>query len=185
MGNVLKWLTLAVSLLIVVILIVNVFGIQKTGKQLFDTGMDMLTENTAGLSESNYTQYDGSTVDGRRVIDLIKNNWVADNTVSICVCTKDGNNIMYDHDGVVFGSIADLKGFPTVDARNQPFANNVSTVKGCTITNNSGIATYDVNTGYGDANLNAAGYINASAPFKGSIQRDGNDNIRVITFIQK
>ena len=185
MENVLKFVLLAVGIIIVAVLVINGLSLLTTGKNMFDLGMGMLTDSTAELSETNFTQYENSTIDGGRVTALIKKYWSADNMICICVSTKDGANIMYDHDGAIIPTIADLKGFPTVDAKKQPFASNAATsIIGCKFGDTS-VATYDENTGYGANDLGALGYINRNAPFKGSIQRDQNDNIRVITFVQQ
>ena len=100
MEVVLKALILGVSLLIVVLLIINAISVQKTSKNIFDLGMDLLTSNTAELSETGITQYNNAIIDGSRVTELIKSYWQTDNSVAVTVCTKDGQNIMYDHDEI-------------------------------------------------------------------------------------
>jgi len=180
-----KFIIFAVGVMITAVLVIVAITVYRHGKSVYDNGISALTESTAELGETGYTQYDGGIIDGTQAATLIKNNWQPDNQVAICICTKDGYNIMYDHDGAAFSGIGDLKGFPTVDAKKQTLADNIGSIKKCAAGNAAGIDTYDETTGYSSSNMSSKGYINPNASFKGSIQRDSNNNIRCITFVQK
>lgn len=184
MESVLKALILGVSLLIVVLLIINAISVQKTSKNIFDLGMDLLTSNTAELSETGITQYNNAIIDGSRVTELIKSYWQTDNSVAVTVCTKDGQNIMYDHDGATYQLLGSLNGMPSADAKGQSLANPKSSIRQASLASHAEIETYDESNGYASSNPSAKGYINMNAQFKGSIQRDSNNTIRSIIFVQ-
>lgn len=185
MGNVLKFLILGVGLLIVVLLIISVISVQKTGKNIFDLGMDLLTSSTSELSETGVTQYNNAYIDGSRLSELIKIYWQPDNSIAVTVCTKDGHNIMYDHDGATYTLLGALNGMPSSDAKGQSLANAKSAIRQASLSTHTEIETYDEVNGYGSTNPSAKGYINLNAQFKGSVQRDSNNTIRGITFVQQ
>lgn len=199
MENVLKFVLLAVGLIIVGILIANVVSIYTTGKSILDLGKNLLSNSTATFTDVDKTQYEDSTVNGSQVVDLIKQYWVDGNTVAILVCTKDGACVMYDYSGGTSnsGTLPNLAGFPTNDACSSGLAADI--VNKVTVINNTGVtkqgtngpdasnSTFDANTGYSaTANTGTKGYINrTTGVFQGKVQYDNNGNIRCLTFVQK
>lgn len=192
MDVIIKYLLLAVSLIIAAVFIANVVSLYTTGKSLLDNGKSLINENTSTFTDVDKTQYEGSTVNGSQVADLIKKYWADSNTVAICVCTKDGTNIMYDYSGSTYAELNNLTGFPTNDAANNALASAISSgsgtskIKQCSMSRHADVDTYDANTGYKDSATPCAGYINRSTGiFKGKVQYDVNNNIRCITLIQQ
>lgn len=87
---------LAVGVLVLALFVGAVVGLVKLSQNLNNKGTAMLQKGTAQLMEFEYTQYDEKIITGSEVIALIKQYWVADNTIAILVCTRDGMDAMYD-----------------------------------------------------------------------------------------
>ena len=191
MENVLKFVLLAVGVIFVAILIANAVSLYTTGKSLLDMGKNLLHANTSTFTEVGKTQYEDSSVNGSQVVELIKQYWVDSNEVAICVCTKDGTDIMYDYSGDTYKQLNDLTGFPTSDAKGNALAGLDqlnSRILQCSIGEKSaGVTTFDSNLGYKEPKQHGGkGVINrTSGIFKGKVQYDVNDNIRCITFVQQ
>lgn len=192
--------TVAIVVVIVAVLAVAVFALVNTGQGLLSTGKGQINESLKNYSEVSYTQYDGAVVSGTQVISEIKNNWKGSNTVSVTVCTKDGYNINYDYSGTNWAMIASASdedgkaiksNFPSDSKGAALTTNGTAGAAGALIsytasTNSSTVQVGNKNAGYdAGSSTSAHGYISRNANFSGTIHRDRNGNVRMITFVQE
>lgn len=199
MDNALRMIILAVGVIITAALIATVVLIQNQGTGIMNQGKTMLTSSLESYTDAEKTQYDGAVVTGSQVIQQIEQYWNAGNTTAILVCTKDGANIMYDYDGNTFAlldksysgaSDPALATFPSNDATKDDKwlkSGNISKCNHCDEGKSpDGVETYDSTRGYNGAAATAKGFINeTTGTFIGSCQRDANDAVRCITFVQQ
>ncbi len=189
MENGLKMILLAVGVIITAVLIATVVLIQNQGTGIMNQGKSMLSSSLESYTDAEKTQYDGSLVTGTQVIQQIEQYWNAGNTTAILVCTKDGTSVMYDFDGNSHDILDTLTNFPATDATKNKNYCTKSNIKKCYFNEDTaptGVETYDKVRGYNGAAATAKGFINeTTGSFLGSCQKDSNDAIRCITFVQQ
>ncbi len=120
MDSALKLLVLGVGALMTAVLIMGGVTLMSSGQSAMNQGTGMLDTSLSAYSDVDKTQYEGASVSGSQVVELIKTYWVKDNTCAILVSTKDGANVLYDYSGytaLLVGSKADeLTNWPTATA---------------------------------------------------------------------
>lgn len=190
-----KIILLAVALIICAGIVAAVMVVYNMGQNALKSGQQTLTDQLAELSASKYDTYDGMSLDGNSVVQLI-NSTFDDTEIEAVVCTKDGNNLVYnttlfDTTGYIISSGADgtagtdddeaLSNKPTYDALHKTFAEDGGNASPLRPATGLMIATgYDITVP-----VNTPGYIASAATFNVSVQKNTNGIVRRITFIQQ
>lgn len=96
MENALKFVLLAVGLIIVVALVGYGFSLTSVGQNLLNGGMSQLTATTATMADMDKQLYDNTTVTGKEVVTAIKK--YNDGGCLVIVITKVGGAVVYSSD---------------------------------------------------------------------------------------
>lgn len=217
MENSVDFMKLGVVLAIVAALIASVLIVFNLGKTKVTTATESLTKATSDLEDSDLTVYDGTSIQGSEVINVI-NKYKEEPTFYINVVKKSqkesaaykayGLGMLYGHAGNNTG----VKFIPKVGSSvtDEVSMNDTSNLavklelktpsdvdgdvpKGC-IASKTTAAT---DTTAGSTTLAYAKeynttwtsdkewYIPEGKVFKGSIQRDSDGNITLVTFVQQ
>ncbi len=196
MENAMKIVLLAVTVIIVAVLIVAAFSLVNSGQSLLSTGKSQINNSMRDYGDALYAQYDAAVIAGTQVISAIKTDWKAENQIATLVCTKDGASYLYDYSGTVSSMCStgnndgativanlpnDCGGTSLVNGNKLAGGVKISTAGG-----GGGNAVFKVNTGYNEgAKSQEVGFITRNADFRGTISRDRNGNIRLLTFVQQ
>lgn len=161
MDNALKGILLAVGVVITCVVIGLAFYYSRESKNLSAKASGDLNELTSEFDDPQKLTFDGMVVTGREVINQIE-KYATDDTTLIRVIHKDGTQDLYGTAGVAY--CADAAALA---------AGTETTVTGVTD------VTYDRTQ-----SANADTFINESGNFVGSIQRNADNVITMITFLQ-
>lgn len=114
----------AVGLLLAVLFVSALVMAANQGLGLFNKGLSQSTKLVADFDDIDKQKYDGMTVMGDQVVEVIKNFW-DDPTCEVLVCTLDGVNAVYNvesSDGTYTVPISEvLTGMPTADSKGRVF----------------------------------------------------------------
>lgn len=216
MENSVDFMKLGVVLAIVAALIASVLIVFNLGKTKITTATESLTKATSDLEDSELTVYDGTSIQGSEVINVI-NKYKEEPTFYINVVKKSqkesdaykayGLGMLYGHagnnEGVKFipkvgssvtdeVSMKDTASFTAKFELKTPADTDTDVPKGCVASK-----IPDGNTTGGKTTLAYAKeyigtwtsddewYIPEGKVFKGSIQRDSDGNITLVTFVQQ
>lgn len=161
MDNALKGILLAVGVVITCVVIGLAFYYSRESKNLSAKASGDLNELTSEFDDPQKLTFDGMVVTGREVINQIE-KYATDDTTIIRVIHKDGTVDLYGTTGVAYcKDAADLAAGTEV-----------------TVTSVTDV-TYDRTQ---DANEGT--FINESGNFTGSVQRNADNVITMITFEQ-
>lgn len=182
-GKTSKFMTIAVEIMLLVLIIAIVIGLATKGKTKITEGSTALDSTMDSVNFSQYELYTNSYQSGSTVIRLI-NSTMSDSTVSILVSTKDGCNYIYNseaYDADTFKQLTNRATLLTTTDSVKPEDNNADAAvirdAPSELKNASG---YDITAG-----LDTKGYISANVQFYCTAQYDINDNLRVLTFVQQ
>lgn len=168
-----KLLHIAAAILITVVILSVGFTILSIGRSTWDSGNKELSQTLDDMTVSKFDIYDGATVLGSQVIDVI-NDTYADKNIEVVVKTNDGKITWYNTADVIFGD-DDL-----VDCTLVTKGENIE-VQAATgtplVTGHGYNKTLD--------NTATPGFILKTGRFTGSVQHDKNGSVRRITFEQK
>lgn len=203
-----KIIYVAVPIIVLVIVVAAVMTVARTGKTTFTDANSKLTDSLGSMNTGSYDLYDGAEVNGGTVIDVINETW-KDPNVEVCVSTANpagagAINIVYnyidptsaaDWDSTKTGAKpvtdrgTELSGMPAKLANGVAGPTGATTDKDvwfpCTETANSNVDATAYAAGYSkNPNSSAKGYISNTMKFTGSVQKDGNGDVRRITFVQ-
>lgn len=161
MDNALKGILLAVGVVITCVVIGIAFYYSRESKNLSAKASGDLNDLTSEFDDPQKLTFDGMTASGSEVINQIE-KYATDDTTVIRVIHKDNSIDLYGTAGVEFckDSAALAAGTETT----------VATVDG---------VTYDRTIDANDDN-----YINPKGNFTGSVQRNADRVITMITFLQ-
>lgn len=184
-----KLVQIGAAVLVTVLLIGVIVTVASEGKDTFSTGNDQLVDQTSSLSTGKYDINNNSVQAGGSVIQMINSTFREEN-LEVLVCTKDGNNYVYnsvllDAKGKII-STDSLTGMPTYDATGKPFnkadAGTGKSVAAITKASDKLMCS----TGYdSSADVSTAGYIASTSIFNCTVQKDVNGNVRRLTYVQK
>lgn len=175
MDNALKLLVLGVGALMTAVLIMSGVALMSSGQSAMNQGTGMLDTSMAAYSDVDKTQYEGASVSGSQVVELIKSYWQQGNTCAILVSTKDGANVLYDYSGytallVGRGDGDELTNWPTSTAGTKGTSFGSSTTEGIikTFGTESGTASAtspasDLKTGLTNSKLGKSLYKSGSS----------------------
>lgn len=196
----LKLLELAVGVLLLAIVIGVGITYATKGIAQNNKGGKMIDQQLSSLSSADKTVYDGGSFDGTGVQSTIA-KYATEADFVVIVSTKSNGNFMYSGDFANDGSTAEVatakanaeaaaaslweySGFPKADAAGVAIPTTQGTAQGTTTTTKfNGLqwsASYDGTLGSGDQ-----GYISSNASFVSSIQKDQNNDVKCITFVQQ
>ena len=216
MENSVDFMKLGVVLAIVAALIASVLIVFNLGKTKVTTATESLTKATSDLEDSDLTVYDGTSIQGAEVINVI-NKYKEEPTFYINVVKKSqkesaaykayGLGMLYghagNHSGVKFipkvgSSVTDEVSMnDTTDLvvkleLGSPADTDGDVPKGCVASKIPDGKTTDGKTTLAYAKeynttwtSDKEWYIPEGKVFKGSIQRDSDGNITLITFVQQ
>jgi len=206
MENSTKLILAGVSLMVVAVLVGVIMKFTNIGTDLTNKAGSSLQSSLEGLDDSDKSLYDNTVSSGDQVIAAI-GKYLADPQCKVIVCTKGTSGTacwqMYS-DTFKGGGISSTMttftttmkscvGFPTTDALGQPIGAADADSK----------AVAEALAGILDASVSAAGasnetggydattdssaqwYIAPSAQFKSTLQKDQNNAVRFITFVQQ
>lgn len=212
MENSAEAIKLGITILIVALLVGSALLVFRMGQSKITTATESLTKATSDLEDSDLIVYDGTSIQGSEVINVI-NKYKEEPTFYINVVKKSqkesdlykayGLGMLYGHAGKNSG----VKFIPKVgssvtkevsmDATSDlavklelktPADTDGDVPKGCvaakTTTEGKTILAYakEYNTTWTSAK---EWYIPEGKAFKGSVQRDSDGNITLITFVQQ
>ena len=212
MENSVEFMKLGVVLAIVAALIASVLIVFNLGKTKITTATESLTKATSDLEDSDLTVYDGTSIQGSEVINVI-NKYKEEPTFYINVVKKSqkesaaykayGLGMLYGHAGNHSG----VKFIPKVGSTKTEEVSMESAAdialgtlsegggdvpKGCVASKTPDDKTSDGKTTLayakeyiGTWTSDNEWYIPEGKVFKGSIQRDSDGNITLITFVQQ
>jgi hypothetical protein len=162
MDNALKGIMLAVGVVITCVVIGLAFYYSRESKNLSSKASGDLNDLTSEFDDPEKQTFDGMTVTGREVIQQIE-KYSTDDTVVIRVIHKNNAVDLYGKTGVKY------------------CADQTALAAGTETT----IATVDAVT-YNRSNTStSAKYINPSGKFVGSVQRNADNVVTMITFMQE
>ena len=203
MDNAGHGITIAVAVFIAAILVSLAIWAVTKGTSVFNGATANLDASLASLNNADKKLYDGTPMSGTDVIDCI--NKYKDTELYVVVNTRDGSAYIYN--GLFDPNLADaatiasdakevnvmlweLGGWPAnywgSDSAAHPIETALASGASADSTPRFGSLTvapkgiYDATSTSG-----TAGYLSPNASFTSSLQVDANNDVRVITFIQK
>jgi hypothetical protein len=195
MDNAIKIVILAVSVIIISVLVVAAFSLVNSGQSLLSVGQSQVNASVQEFSDLAVTQFVGAGNSGYDVILAANSHWKVNDDVMVVVCTKDGAIRIYDYNGLwdsAWSSDKDeFEAAATTDCRGKKLTldyvnsrlnagdSDKYKAKHVTKYNNGTSTAYSESLKAGDA-----GYVVRTANFTGSVQRDKNGNVRILTFVQ-
>ncbi len=177
MGSIVRIVLFAMSVIVISCVTVSTISIVRSGQSLMTVGSTALHEQVTRLTELPYTQYEGEAITGWDVM-LARDRQMRDSSVLVTVCTGDGKIVVYDH-GEIYDSLT--------DADWESIGKGLPDFKGAKLTKEEldgcfcKVVRGDELTADGPE---APGYLNLEARFEGYVQRDVNDSVRMLTFVQ-
>lgn len=197
MDNVFKFILLGVGALITAVIVGSVVYFNNMGSELNSDASSSLQNSISDLSDTDKALYDGTTMSGDQVISAIS-KFNDDPQCYVIVCTKNNGTADWRAYGDILREesnkaevqtlIATCVGFPTKDANGVPVGAEGIDSKGVAEALAPNVeASMNRETGGYDATTEsaAAWYIAPSASFKSSLQKDENNAVRFITFVQQ
>lgn len=163
MDNALKGILLAVGVVITCVVIGIAFYYSRESKNLSAKASGDLNDLTSEFDDPQKQTFDGMTVTGREVVNQIE-KYATDPTVAIRVIHKDDKAV----DVYASAKVAYCK-----DATDRQAGTETTLEKATGV-------TYDRTQ-----SANADSYINPSGKFVGSVQKNADDVITMITFAQE
>ena len=88
-------LKLIASIVIVLVIIAAIFGIVMFAISKANTLTDSVSEEVDKMMETEYTQYDGETISGANLVNVIKRVYSDSDPIYIKVCTKSNTSGVY------------------------------------------------------------------------------------------
>lgn len=153
---------IAVTILLAAILIGVVLLISRQGKSVTNEKLESISNALAEYQDEEYAIYGGMEVSGAEVRSLIERACAKGDYVSVRVKTKAGSVVSYNY------TCADSGENPTM-----------------ALTKETGANPTKMHSDAEGALPTAADYINPSAVFSGSIARDANGILVLVSFEQK
>lgn len=157
MSDASKILIFAATIIVVCVLCAIGFKTANEGKSIVSSGTSQLNAMSSEYQDVNKSIYDGSTILGSELVNMIKKIIEKEEYISIVVQTLSGNTVThynYTH--------TETEGIHTISPTGTPPSVKAVTDKKA------------------DAN-----YINPSAQFLGNIFKDANNNVICIMFEQQ
>ena len=147
---------IAVSVLLAAILIGVIFLIARQGKSVANEKLEGISNAISDYQDETYAMYAGMEVSGAEVRAVIEKACTKGDYVAVHVETKAGSKVDYNYD---------------CDTATMKITQTVGTTK-----------TY---SSVEAALTTASDYINPSAVFKGTVSRDKNGVLVLVSFVQK
>lgn len=153
-----KILIFAATIIVVCVLCAIGFKTANEGKSIVSSGTSQLNAMSSEYQDVNKSIYDGSTILGSELANMIKKTIEKEEYISIVVRTLSGNTITHYN----YTHTESSEGVHTISATGTPSAVKV------------------VSDNKADAR-----YINPSAQFLGNVYKDENNNVICIMFEQQ
>ena len=211
MENSAEAIKLGITILIVALLVGSALLVFRMGQSKITTATESLTKATSDLEDSDLIVYDGTSIQGSEVINVI-NKYKEEPTFYINVVKKSqkeseaykayGLGMLYGHAGNNSGvkfipkvgssvtdevSMNDTSNLGVKLELKAPAAEDGDVPKGCVAAKTTdGKYTIAYAKEYiGTWTSDDEWYIPEGKAFKGSVQRDSDGNITLITFVQQ
>lgn len=196
MDNVFKFILLGVCAIIVASIIGAVVYFNNTGSDLNAQASTSLQNSLADLNDTDKAIYNGTTMSGDQVISAIS-KYNGDTQCQVIVCTKNNGSAVWYVYGDLMRDAANLEdvntviknciGFPTKDANGTAVgAEGASSKEVAEALAALTKASANTETGGYNATTESSAeyYIAPTASFTSSLQKDENNAVRFITFVQ-